>query len=88
MARYATRYKDQEVIIKDTSSEHPWIGTVKKLYKEGDSLFYEIQVDGEDEPVTLAQNYVEWMRAKREVKVIELKSLNLSPLRLLKSSSN
>lgn len=81
MARFATRFKGQEVVIKDASSEFPWMGTIRSIYSEADTAFYEVESEGE--LISVAVLSVEWIKPRKAVKVLQLDKLNVQPLRLI-----
>lgn len=82
--RLASRFKGQEVIIKETSSEEPWICTINRIYKEAGEPFYELESEGEI--FALAVSSVEWIKPRKAVKKLNI--VNLAPLRVLQTSHN
>lgn len=82
MARLSTRFKNQEVLIKELSSEAPWFGTIRKIFKEADTAFYTVEIESGEE-ISVAVDSVEWMKPKKKVRVLTLNTLNLQPLRII-----
>jgi hypothetical protein len=81
--RLATRFKNQEVVIKETSCDTAWIGTIKRITREAGEPFYEIDCEGE--LINLAVSSVEWIKPRKAIKVLELNKLTLAPFKLMQS---
>tara|TARA_R110000868_G_scaffold242882_4_gene498486 strand:+ start:285 stop:542 length:258 start_codon:yes stop_codon:yes gene_type:complete len=84
--RLATRFKDKECIIKETSSEWPWTGVINKITREAGEAFYEIESEGE--VIILAVSSVEWIKLRKGAKILEINKLNIGPLRTVLGSGN
>lgn len=69
MSRLATRFKGQEVILKECSSDHPWTGTVVRVFLEAGEPYYEIKSDGQT--FYVATTSVTWIRAKKSIRLVE-----------------
>jgi hypothetical protein len=82
-ARFATRYRNMEVVISEAGSDSPWVGIIRSLFKEADQLVYKVEIKDSKECIDVFATSVNWIRPLSEVKLTEISHLNFAPLRLI-----
>lgn len=83
--RLATRFKGQEVVIKEMSSDTPFVCVVRRLVREAGEVCYELESEGEI--YLVAANSIQWIKPRKSANIIELNKLNFAPLRVFSGTN-
>lgn len=76
-----TFYKNKEVFLKESTSTCPIFCKIKKIHTEAGSSFYEVEADGDI--FHIAVESVQWIKQRKDLKVLDIEKINLAPLRII-----